>query len=468
MFQFLFYNTLKKEYNWFNPIRLGKVSLYTCGPTVYNYAHIGNLRTYMFEDVLKRGLEFFGYQVCHVLNITDVGHLESNHDFGDDKLVLAAKKEKRKVFEVATYYENKFFEDLRSLNILLPNIKSKATDHINLMIELISALIRAGYAYENSGNVYFRVSTFKRYFDLIGNQFDIDKAFNRIDIDTLKKDNRDFVLWFSNSKYPNQLMKWKSPWGIGFPGWHIECSAMALFYLGRKLDIHCGGIDHIMVHHTNEIAQSESILQHQWANIWMHGDFLTHENNKMAKSMNNFFTLKDLEKEGFKSEHFRFLCISVHYRHRLNFSFQALLGAKSSYEKLLSIAKSLNSNNDKKIDLVKNSFSSNMIKMYLKQLQNAILFDLDTPKMINVLWEVLKSSLCRYEKKRILKLCDKILGLNLFNEQFLTLSQKEKIEKRQNARIEKKWELADELRKELQKERVFLRDTVQGTQWYIN
>ena len=467
MYQFLFYNTFAKKHVWFKTTQVGRVSLYTCGPTVYNYAHIGNLRTYIFEDILKRGLEFLGYQVYHVLNVTDVGHLESDNDFGEDKLNIAAQKERRTVFEIANYYEKVFFVNLKHLNIKPPQIICRATDYVEQMIEHICNLMRLDYAYEVNGNVYFRVKKFKKYLHMC-ESIDSQCEVNRVEIDQFKEDKRDFVLWFSNSKFAKQIMQWNSPWGKGFPGWHIECSVMSIYFFGRMIDIHCGGIDHIPIHHRNELAQSECLLQHDWVYIWLHGNFLVQNNCKMAKSSGNFLTLELLNALGFSEMHFRFFCIGVHYRYHLNFSFEALLGVKISYDKLLLSIKELNGNN------VENVSSENIsyLNIILLRIQNAIMFDLDTPKIVNIVWEILRSKcLLVSTKKHLLYICDRVLGLNLFQERenvILTDSQKHKINQRQHARKEGNWMFADLIRKDLEKEGIFLKDTMNNeTQWYF-
>ncbi|MEA4825522.1 MAG: cysteine--tRNA ligase, partial [Clostridium sp.] len=293
------YNTLNKREEEFRELEPGKVKMYTCGPTVYNFAHIGNLRTYIFEDVLKKVLEYEGYEVTHMMNITDVGHLQSDEDTGEDKMQVGAKRENKNVLEVARFYENRFMSDLERLNIKIPSIIARATEHVEDMINLIKILEKKGYTYIANGNVYFSIDKFDDYYKLANLNMKELQAGSRIKVDEFKNNPFDFVLWFVNSKYDNHILQWESPWGVGFPGWHIECSAMAIKYLGENIDIHCGGVDHIPVHHTNEIAQSECALGHKWVNYWIHGEFLTVDNGKMSKSSGEFLTLEKLIEDGF-------------------------------------------------------------------------------------------------------------------------------------------------------------------------
>jgi cysteinyl-tRNA synthetase len=299
------FNTLGRKELEFVPLEPGKVRLYTCGPTVYNYAHIGNLRTYIFEDILRRTLMRFGYEVHHVMNITDVGHLTSDADTGEDKMQVGARQTGRTVWEIARLYEEKFFDDLDELNILPPHVKCRATEHIPDIITFIERLLERGYAYQAGGNIYFSVDKFQRYGELALLKLDQQVAGARVGVDESKLNPYDFVLWFTESKFPNQEMKWESPWGVGFPGWHIECSVMATKYVGER-------IDHIPVHHTNEIAQSEAALDHRWVNYWMHGEFLILKEGKMSKSSGVFLTLQELRKRGFTAFDYRYFCLGTH------------------------------------------------------------------------------------------------------------------------------------------------------------
>src|SRR4030042_1398202 len=328
------FNTLTRKQESFKPISDDYVKLYTCGLTVYNYAHIGNLRTYFFEDILRRTLEYFDYRVRHVMNVTDVGHLESDADTGEDKLVLGARREGKTPEEIARFYEKIFFEDLVSMNILQPHIICRASEYINDMIEFIKVLIEKKYAYEVEGNVYFSIERFPEYGRLSGMPVDKLVAGARIEIDSNKRYPGDFALWLSKSKFPNQIMQWESPWGRGFPGWHIECTVMSIKCFGEHLDIHCGGVDHIAVHHTNEIAQAEAYLGHRWCNYWMHGEWLVVAKEKMSKTKGEFLDLRAIAKNGYMPMHLRYLYLTAHYRQQLEFSYESLTAAKNAFENL--------------------------------------------------------------------------------------------------------------------------------------
>lgn len=458
-----FYNTLSRKIEKFEPLNEGKVSLYTCGPTVYNYAHIGNLRTYIFEDVLARTIRVAGYKLTHVMNITDVGHLESDADEGDDKMALAAKREHRSPWDIAKFYENAFFDDCAALHIKRPDVVCRATDHINEMIEMIKTLIDKGYAYAVDGNVYFRIAQFPTYTELSRRKLEDLMEGARVDIDARKEDPRDFVLWFSQSKYPNQIMKWESPWGVGFPGWHIECSVMASKYLGERIDIHCGGIDHISVHHTNEIAQSEAAFGHKWVNTWMHGEFLVVDKSKMSKSTGNFLTVKTLRDEGFDPVHYRFFCLGAHYRSQLFFSFAALVGARNAFESIRNRVISWKLAPAKK----KNAELS---QSYKSRFWDAMMNDLDTPVALSVLWEMAKDAqLASSDKLELIRDFDQVLGFNVdsFQKPELAPELMDLVRKREQARKDKNWQEADVLRKEVEEKGLQLMDTAGGTEWYF-
>jgi cysteinyl-tRNA synthetase len=346
---FFIYNTLTRKKEELIPIEEGKIRLYTCGPTVYNFAHIGNLRTYIFEDVLKKSLKYAGYDVRHVMNITDVGHLESDGDSGEDKMALGAEREKKTVWEIARFYEDAFLKDCGKLNIERPTIVSRATEHIEDMIKLIRILEEKGFTYEANGNIYYSIDKFKDYNKLANLSMEELEAGSRVDIDPHKRNPLDFVLWFTNSKFTNQIMQWDSPWGKGFPGWHLECSAMSIKYLGERIDIHCGGVDHIPVHHTNEIAESEGALGHKWVNYWMHGEFLVLNNEKMSKSSGDFLTLSKLIEKGYSPLDYRYFCMQSRYRKQLLFNFENLTEAQKSLKKLRNkIANIADSQNEKR------------------------------------------------------------------------------------------------------------------------
>lgn len=459
-----FFNTLTRTIEPFKPIIDGEVKLYCCGPTVYHFAHIGNLRTYVFEDVLRRTLSQAGLNVHHVMNITDVGHLESDADEGQDKMEKAAKREARSVWDIAKFYEQAFFKDAKELNILPPTTICRATEHIEEMISFVRELEQKGFAYTVDGNVYFSIDKFPSYADFSKRKLDELLEGARVDVDARKKNPLDFVLWFSQSKFPNQIMKWPSPWGVGFPGWHIECSAMASKYLGERIDIHCGGIDHISIHHTNEIAQSEARFGHQWVNYWLHGEFLVLQKEKMAKSAGNFLTLESLKEKGFEPVHYRFLCLSAHYRSQLIFSFEALQGAKNAFESLKNRVLSFKLNPEKP----KNKPRVEELKSLFFR---AMYDDLDTPKALALTWETVKdSTLSTTERWDLLKEFDQIWGLNVaqFKAPDLSDAQMAIINEREQARLSKDWAKADLLRDQLLSLGICLKDTREGPEWYMD
>ncbi|MBU1079774.1 MAG: cysteine--tRNA ligase [Spirochaetes bacterium] len=329
------YNTLGRSIQAFEPIQPGKVGFYGCGPTVYNFAHIGNLRAYVFDDVVARSLRYLGYEVKHVMNITDVGHLSGDDDSGEDKMVKSAQERHKSVLEVAQYYTDAFFGDTDRLNIVRPDVVCKATEHIGDMIELIRRIEANGFTYSAGGNLYFDVSKFPGYGELAMLKLDELQSGARIEVDGNKRNPQDFVLWFTKSKFEDQALQWDSPWGRGYPGWHVECSAMSMKYLGESFDIHAGGIDHIPVHHTNEIAQSEAATGSKWVNYWIHNEFLVMGAAKMSKSKGGFLTLKVLVDAGFDPLDYRFFLLGGHYRSQLQFSYEALGSAKASRKALV-------------------------------------------------------------------------------------------------------------------------------------
>lgn len=414
MKEFKIYNTLSKKVEVFKPHDEKEVKMYTCGPTVYHYAHIGNLRTYIFEDVLEKTLNYIGYNVKRCMNITDVGHLESDGDEGEDKMLKGAKREGKTVWEIAEFYENEFLKDAAKLNIKKPEIVSRATDNIDEFIKLVKALEDKGYTYLANGNVYFDVSKFPNYTELSHKNLDDLNVAVRDDVsvDTGKKSPLDFVLWFTKSKFENQAMKWDSPWGVGYPGWHIECSGISMKYLGEYLDIHCGGVDNIFPHHTNEIAQSESFLGHKWCNYWCHGEHLNDKSGKMSKSKGEFLMVSLLEQKGYDPLCYRLFCLNSHYRNQLVFSFDSLDLAKVSYEKLLNrvseVKKQVN-DSDKVND--------ENIKKYDDKFVDAITNDLNTSNALTVLYDVLKAdALNAKEKITLVESFDKVLSLSLIRE----------------------------------------------------
>jgi len=458
-----FYNTLTRTKEIFNSIEPKSVRLYTCGPTVYNYAHIGNLRTYINEDLLRRTLDYFGYRVKHVMNITDVGHLESDADTGEDKMMLGAEREHKTVWEVATFYESVFFQDCAELNIIPPHIKCKATDHINEIIDFIQKLNEKGYVYVVEGNVYFDISKFPEYGQLI--KFDKNKyqKISRVELDVRKKNSEDFVLWFSISKFPNQIMQWDSPWGRGFPGWHIECSVMSIKYLGDQLDIHCGGIDHIPIHHTNEIAQSEGYLGHKWCNTWMHSKFLITDKEKMSKSKGNFLDLRELKNHQYSALEFRYYCLNTHYRRQLSFSFDLLESTSSAFRSLQSTIKEWN---DSPSDIGE---ESTLYDSYLKDFEAAITDDLNIPLAIQLLWKVVREkNMSNKEKLRLIFQFDKVFGLGL--ESIITVDLPDEVQilikERELLRKSNQWDEADKVRGKISNLGYGIKDTPEGTKWF--
>jgi len=452
----------------FVPYKEGKVGMYTCGPTVYNYAHIGNLRTYIFEDVLKKSLEYLNYKVKHVMNVTDVGHLQSDGDEGEDKMALGASREHKTVWEIAKFYEDAFFEDCKKLNIKRPTIVCRATDHIQDMIELIKKLEDKGYTYVSNGNVYFEIDKFEDYAKLANISIDELEAGRRIEVDPNKKNPLDFVLWFTNSKFSNQIMQWESPWGKGFPGWHLECSAMSIKYIGEYLDIHCGGVDHIAIHHTNEVAQSEGVLGHKWVKYWMHGEFLVLDSGKMSKSTGDFLTVSRLIEEGYSPLDYRYFCLQSKYRKQLLFSFESLNDAKNGYKKLKErialVLVSINKNDqtsDEKIESYKQKFSS-----YISD-------DLNIANAFTVLFDVLKDGeLNNKEKAILIEDFDKVFSLDLMKiEEETTNVDEDLINKliieRAESRASKNWARADEIRNEFIAMNIELLDTKEGTTWKV-
>lgn len=461
------YNTLTRSKEDFKPIDAKNVKLYCCGPTVYNYAHIGNLRTYVFEDLLRRSLARAGYGLTHVMNITDVGHLQSDADEGEDKMALASAREKKSPWDIAKFYEDAFFADCRKLGILKPHIVCRATEHIAEMQQMITTLEEKGYAYKSGGNeynVYFDTAKFKAYADFARLADDQGQA--RVDADDNKRNPRDFVLWFSlqGSKYPNQIMKWDSPWGEGFPGWHIECSAMASKYLGDHIDIHCGGIDHVPVHHTNEIAQSEGCFGHQWVNYWLHGEFLLMDDGKMSKSRGDFMTLQRVLDEGYHALHYRYLCLTAHYRGQLRFSFESLDGAKAAYDTLCHKA------DEWRAQFPPAAQPGTAAKTIIAKIDAAMQDDLNSPVALSVLWEAMRNDqLPVPDKLAILDAADSALGLGgvTLDKPQLTEAQDAMMSQREQARRDKNWPEADRLRALLLEDGVMLKDRPEGTSWYF-
>ncbi len=457
------YNTLTKKIEDFIPWEENKVKMYTCGPTVYHYAHIGNLRTYIMEDVLEKSLLYLDYEVKRVMNITDVGHLSSDSDTGADKMVESAKKEAKSVLEIAKFYTNEFFKDTEKLNIKIPDIVSPATENISEYIKMIEKLIKDGFAYEAGGNIYFDTSKLDNYYTLTNHNADdiISGVRDSVDEDDNKKNKTDFVLWFTKSKFDDQDLKWDSPFGVGYPGWHIECSAISMKHLGEYLDIHCGGVDNIFPHHTNEIAQSEAYTGHAWCKYWVHGEHLNDETGKMSKSKGGILTISTLEENGYKPLAYRFMCLMSHYRNQLVFSYNSLDGAQNSYNKLKS--KILNLNDEGTIDnIVYNEFEEKF-KEYLKD-------DLNTASIITLIYDILKYDVNDKTKLSLINSWDKVLSLDLTIKETINIDTnyiEEMIEKRNNAKKDKNYALADEIREELFKQNIILKDSKEGTSYEV-
>ena len=461
------YNTLTKKIEEFIPNEEGKVKMYTCGPTVYHYAHIGNLRTYIFEDILEKGLEFVGYDVTRAMNITDVGHLTSDGDTGEDKMAKGAAREGKTVYEIADFYTEAFFNDMKDLNIRKPSIIEKASSNIDKYIEMIEKMINDGYAYLSNGNVYFDISKASDCYKLSGKNADdlMIGVTHTVEEDKAKKNPADFVLWFTLSKFENQAMKWDSPWGVGYPGWHIECSGIAAKTLGEYLDIHCGGVDNIFPHHTNEIAQSEAYFGHKWCNYWCHGAHLNDNSGKMSKSKGEFLTVSLLKKKGYSPLDYRYFCLNSHYRNSLVFSFESLDIARNAFLKLKS--RVLGIEKDGEVDLDKRT-------EYVNKFSDAINNDLNTSLMITVLYDLLKdSSVNGNTKIDLISEFDKVLSLDLLKEDLKEISLDleneilSKIEERKEAKKNKDFAKADSIRDELLSKGVKLIDTREGTTYEI-
>jgi len=459
-----FFNTRTRQIEPLEPIAPPAVSLYCCGPTVYNYAHIGNLRTYVFEDLLQRTIRAAGYDLQHVMNITDVGHLQSDADEGDDKMMLAAKREQKSPWDIARFYEDEFFRHTDMMKIARPDTVCRATEHIPHMIAMVETLVERGHAYDVDGNVYFDTATFPDYAKFARLQMDAQEATDRVDQDARKRNPQDFVLWFSQSKYPNQIMKWDSPWGTGFPGWHIECSAMATEYLSETIDIHCGGIDHVPVHHTNEIAQSEGCFGHRWVNTWLHGEFLVVDDAKMSKSTGDFLHLDRLVEAGYDAMDYRYLLLTGHYRARLHFSFEGLDGAKQTLKTLRNLAHDWSYAAQDSA-----AVRGDVIADWRERFWDALATDLHVPNALAVAWKMARDAdITPAEKLALMLEFDTIFGLDLaaatqtraLPDELMAL-----ITQREEARAAKDWAAADALRDELLAKGVAIKDRAGGTDW---
>ena len=439
------YNTLTKKIEEFIPKDKNEVKMYTCGPTVYHYAHIGNLRTYIEEDVLEKFLNYLGYPVKRVMNITDVGHLTSDADTGEDKMLKGAQREHKSVLEIAKFYTDAFFEDFKKLNIKKPDTIVPATSLIDEYIKIITKLIDTGYAYLEGGNIYFDTSKLKEYYVLTNHKADDLMIGVRDDVseDINKKNKNDFVLWFTKSKFQDQELKWDSPWGLGYPGWHIECSGISMKYLGEYLDIHCGGVDNIFPHHTNEIAQSESYLGHKWCNYWFHVEHLNDKNGKMSKSKGEFLTVSLLQEKGYNPLSYRYMVLGSHYQKNLEFSYEALDQAENDYKKLKNRINALNKDKDNLDELTYNK--------YQETFKEAIGNNLNTSLALTTLYDVLKSDTNDYTKVELIKSFDQVLSLDLLKEEKEEIDEEilELVSLRTKYKKDKNFEEADKVRDKL-------------------
>ncbi|MBO5657516.1 MAG: cysteine--tRNA ligase [Agathobacter sp.] len=473
--KFRFYNTLSRTVENFVPNEEGKVAMYTCGPTVYHFAHIGNLRSYIMEDVLEKSLRYGGYDVKRVMNITDVGHLASDADTGEDKMLKGAKRENKTVMEIAQFYTDAFFSDCEKLNIKRPDVVEPATNCIDDFIQMVEALLEKGKAYVAGGNVYFDTSTLEDYYVFssavekeqlqVGVRDDVEEDLN-------KRNKNDFVLWFTKSKFEDQALKWDSPWGVGYPGWHIECSCIAKRHLGEYMDIHCGGVDNIFPHHTNEIAQSESYFGHKWCNYWFHINHLNDKSGKMSKSKGDFLTVSLLEQKGYNPLVYRMFCLQSHYRKPLEFSYEVLDNMVTVYNKLAKRVAELK--DEGTVDQV-------VFDQYKEKFLEALCNDMNTSMAITVLYDLLKADTNDKTKLELIRDFDYVLSLELYEngkaleeanastgvdaelEAFILA----KIEERAAAKKAKDFATADAIRDELLAKGVAIKDTREGVKWEL-
>ena len=464
------YNSLSHEREDFIPLEPGKVKMYTCGPTVYHFAHIGNLRTYIMEDVLEKYLNYSGMKVRRVMNITDVGHLSSDADTGEDKMLKGAKREHKSVMEIAKFYTDAFFSDCEKLNIKRPDVVQPATGCIPEFIALVQTLLDKGYAYEAGGNVYFDTSNLEKYYVFNDHdEEDLEVGVREgVEADDNKRNKADFVLWFTKSKFDDQELKWDSPWGVGYPGWHIECSAICMKYLGDRLDLHCGGIDNAFPHHTNEIAQSEAAIGHKWCNYWFHVHHLNTSHGKMSKSSGEFLTVSLLESKGYDPMVYRFFCLQSHYRRSLAFSYEGMDNAAAAYGKLAARIAAL--------DPKKGELDPGAMEQLRASFREGMDNDLNTSLGITALYDVLKAETNDRTKLALLAEFDQVLSLNLMKaaekvragaaapaEEALPAEVQALVEERAAARKAKDFQKADELRGQIAALGYQVEETRQGT-----
>lgn len=442
------YNTLTKKIERFETIKPEFVGMYTCGPTVYDHTHLGHMRTYVNTDLLRRVFEYGGYQVKQVMNITDVGHLFGDRDMGEDKLEAAAKKERKSAWEIAKMYEKEFFDTLDALNVKRPSVVCHATEHIAEMIGLIQRIENSGFAYRTSDGIYFETSKIKDYNRLSGMPIDKLKEGARVEPNPEKKNPIDFALWKFSPKDVQRQMEWDSPWGVGFPGWHIECSAMGMKYLGERFDVHTGGEDHIPIHHTNERAQNIAATSHPVVRFWFHNAFLLVEGQKMSKSLGNFYWLKDIKRCGFDPLALRYLFLTAHYRSKMNFTWEGLRSAQRAYKKLVELVRMWQQEEQSEVLSESGKSVDNFREMFQEKINN----DLNAPEALAVVWQVVKSNIPDLDKLNLILKSDQVLGLNLseVGERPIPFEVRNLVEERGKLRKQKKWQEADGIRKRVE------------------